>query len=735
MKRSLSAFLVVGLFCPAFQAFGQADISIHSEISATSPNRQHVTQTSTAGCSDLTFACLYPVFLQSELPAYWRYASPTSPASYDQAANDYLAQFTSPSGIQVSVVVKSPVTTTEYDVPPIAPGQDLNSYFQEAFYDGGTLRTKTVIRFPKATYNFAWGVYSGCNNSGNWSLPSGLTDVVIDGQGSTVVFSGLCDGVDLWNVERVVLKNFNFSWSNLEIAAVGTVTNVDIAGGTYTVHFGPISFGPSPQYIASVFAWDLANNHLDLINWRQTGYYGDGVTGGAQIQCVESVQQQQISGCTTTLGLEGAPYFTEGQSVVLHFYNYGGAIVVNGNDVTFDTLRLDNIIGTGFSLWGGRGLRVTNSTLTRMPGQPVGCEGNASAEYGSVSGDVVFDHNVFAYSGDDGFQLNWNIVQYSPKRPPVPLDPNQLMPVLAATSNQIAWPYWAQTGDTFVVYDNALNYKYVRTVNKVSCPKGSCPSTNPYTLTLNQPVDSTLVSKGFVGGDLTQFAGARYVVSDNDFQYTSGRAVILQTPFGLVDSNHFVGQTQRQIYLMTSEYWGEGGSAQELTISNNTFDATGHGGAAPTATGGDFLAIDVAAEPANPYVNFGPEVAGSKGQVAASVNQNIVVAKNTFTTDQITAVVNLASANDVVFSGNSFILNSNSAGASVQYPISLHDISNVYFDSANGFSQSWLTGASCQGSRLLQLTQPAPVVSADSPISCAITDTTSNIIVANPTPL
>jgi hypothetical protein len=35
--------------------------------------------------------------------------------------------------------------------------------------------------------------------------------------------------------------------------------------------------------------------------------------------------------------------------------------------------------------------------------------------------------------------------------------------------------------------------------------------------------------------------------------------------------------------------------------------------------------------------------------------------------------------------------------------------------------------------RLLQLTRPAPVVSVDPPIACAIANTTSNIIVANPT--
>jgi hypothetical protein len=735
MRRPLRSVLLFGLFYSALQASGQANPPIYGEIIPASSGLPQLAHAPAATCSQLTFACLYPAFLKDEIPAYWQYVSPTSPANYDKAANDYLSQFTSPSGIDVRVVVKSPVTTTEYDVPPISPTETVNQYFHNAFYDDGKLRTKTVIIFPKSTYNFAWGVYSNCNGSFNWNLPVGLTDVVIDGQGSKIVFSGLCNGVSVWNAQRVVLKNFHFSWSNLKMAAVGTVTAVDLAAGTYAVHIDPITFGPSPKFIASVFAWDPANDHVDLIHWRQDAFYGDGVTGGTAVECEEPKELQKTSGCTMTLNLEGSPYFSEGQSVVLHFYNYGSAIAVNGEDVTFDNLSLDNIIGTGFAMWGGRGIRVTHSTLTRMQGEPVGIAGNASGEFGSVSGDVVFDHNFFGYSGDDGYQLNWNIVQYSPKQPPVPIYPSQLMPVYVSASNQIAWPYLAQVGDTFVVYDYALNYQYVRKVNAVNCLSGSCPSTtDPYILTFDQPIDAGLVTKGFVGGDLTQFAGARYVVSNNDFQYTAGRALILQTPFGLVNNNHFVGQTTRQIYLMTSEYWGEGGSAEELTISNNTFDATGHGGTAPTSTGGDFLPIDIAAEPASPYRNFGPEVTGSENHVAASVNQNVIVAGNTFITDNITAVVNLSSANGIVFSGNSFFLNgSAAAAASDQYPISLHDISNVYFDSANSFSQSWLNGASCQESRLLQLTRPAPVVSVDGSLACAIADTTSNIIVAHPT--
>jgi hypothetical protein len=664
-------------------------------------------------CSDLTFACLRPEFLKTEIPAYWQHQSPTSPATYDRAAGDYLSQFTSPSGKLVTVVVKSPVTTAEYDAPPIRPGESTDKYLNDAFFSAtGQLRTGTLIRFPKGAY-----VLPGhCQNGFNWALPDNLTDVVIDGQGSSLVFSGLCNGVGLSGAARVVLRNFNISWPDLKIASVGAVTAVDTAASTYTVHVGPLTSGPAPRRVASAFAWDREGNHDDLIRSRENAFYGDGVTSGARL-CSDT-----SSGCDVTLDSQGSP-FVVGQSVVLHYYNYGSAIAVVGQDITFDHLNLENLIGAGFALFGGRGLRVSHCTITRTDGEPLGAGGNASAEFGSVSGDVVFDNNFFGYSGDDGFQLNWNIVQYSPVHV-VKLSQYQVMPALVFSPlapDKFKWPYQAAKGDVFVLYDNNLRFEGVRTVEKVG------GSSAPYMLTLDRAIDKTLIDHGFVGGDLTQFAGARYVVSNNTFAYTAGRALLLQTPFGLVDHNRFVGQTARQIYVNTSLFWGEGGSAQELTISDNVFDATGHGGSGPTLQGGDFLPIDIAAEPADPYLNFGPEVVGGARAIAPSVNQNIIVANNVFTSDRVTAVVNLSSMNNVAFVGNHFALQgAGSAAASDQYPISIHDASNVYFDKTNTFSAAWLGQAFCRNSRLLDFPTPPAVVSLQ-PIACGVAATTTNI--------
>ncbi len=223
---------------------------------------------------------------------------------------------------------------------------------------------------------------------------------------------------------------------------------------------------------------------------------------------------------------------------------------------------------------------------------------------------------------------------------------------------------------------------------------------------------------GFIAADLSSSAGARYVIQNSTFLYTSGRALLLQTPFGWVHDNHFSGQTFKEVYVLASQYWGEGTGAQELIIDHNTFDGTG------THQRG-FVALDIIAESTDffsgQFPNAQNEVVGT-GSAAPPVNQNIVVADNIFTSDSAVSIVNISSVNNVVFSGNSFSVPS---GAGT-YPVTIHDASNLFFDKTNQYS-SWLSGASCTGSTLLDLSDPSPAVAVVLPNACGIEETVSGL--------
>jgi hypothetical protein len=248
-------------------------------------------------------------------------------------------------------------------------------------------------------------------------------------------------------------------------------------------------------------------------------------------------------------------------------------------------------------------------------------------------------------------------------------------------------------------------------------------------------VSSDLGQAGFIAGDLSASAGARYLFSNNVFAFNRARALLLQTPYGWVNENRFVGQTLKQVYVLASQYWGEGPGAQELVLSKNQFDAVGHNYMS------GFFALDIMAEAAN-FPNFQNEVAGTES-AAAPVNQNIIVADNTFTSERAQAIVNVSSANNVVFANSSFTLKEQSAqftdaapavassdgneDGPRQFPVAIHDASNIFFGNTDTYS-SRLPDTSCADSIMLQLSDPPPKIFPFAPIACKVPATTSDLV-------
>jgi hypothetical protein len=672
---------------------------------------------------------------QSLTPAYWQHESPISPATYEVGRGDFLSEFLSPSGKQVRLVVKAPVTTTEYDVPPIGNGETAYDYLNSALYDAsGNPRTATYIKFPKGTYNIEFPLNSYCSlNYVHWQLPSRASDLIIDGQGSTVNFSDFCLGLNLPNVDRVTFKNFTFSWPNLQIATVATIIAVGGNGNTgytYDVHIAPERTIRLPNILAAINAWDSVHNHFDTADTNNVSY-GSGYPAGSGVAltCEETRTQQKTFGCTARGITSYGVLFKVGQSVLLRHYDYASAISASGNDVTFDRISLQNLIGFGFGYSQGRGFRVAHSTLTRMVSQPISSGGNASIIVPGVRGDVVFEDDRFGYSGDDPFDMNSPLIRYTSI--PVINNTNTTNNVstpmntftLDATkpADQLQWPaaFGLQSGDIIALFDNVMGFIGVAKAVSVTTPTNGGTSL----LTLDHPVNPGLRRAGFIAADLTTSGGARYVIKDNTFLYTSARALLLQTPFGWVTHNRFVGQTQKQVYVLASQHWGEGPGAQELIIDHNTFDSRG-------VHQQGFFALDIMAESTDffsgQFPNVQNEAAGTNSTTPA-VNQNIVVADNIFSSDRAVPIVNLSSVNNVHFRGNNFSVPSGSGA----YPITIHDASNILFDNTNEYT-SWLSHASCANSPLRDLSSPSPAVSVVLPNACGIGDTVSGLIYEAP---
>jgi hypothetical protein len=122
------------------------------------------------------------------------------------------------------------------------------------------------------------------------------------------------------------------------------------------------------------------------------------------------------------------------------------------------------------------------------------------------------------------------------------------------------------------------------------------------------------------------------------------------------------------------------------------------------------------------FPNFQNEVAGTDS-AAAPVNQNIIVADNTFATNRPQACVNVSSANNVLFTGSSFGLDVQPAhlvdfaattnwfdrndDGPRRFPVSVHDASNIFFGNTDTYSSA-LPDTACTDSIMRQLSDRPP---------------------------
>jgi hypothetical protein len=590
--------------------------------------------------STFTIQALYPAFVSrmgANNPSYAAGIPTTSPSPI--AAGDFVTKFVAPNNAMVTVVVKAPVVSTTYTAPSLAAGQDPAQYFASVIAAAGS---GVTIMLPKSqVYNFN-AINCSDSNKPNYARAhlaiANVHDVVIDGNGGVLNFASACVGLDIEPANRVLFENFTIDWPNLQFAALATVTGV--GNGTYDIQLQPQFLKGSLLQILAATAWDSTNNYWSLTQPNLDVTYG-------------TPRPISASGAATGVPNYGVPFQT-GQTLLIREFFSGNAIVAVGNDITFNNVTINSAPGLGF-LFYGHGLHIVNCKVTRSGGRPISTSTDA-VHSGSVAGDVVIEKSTFAYEGDDGTNLHTG-----------------LNPITTTGSNQITVPAWLlpQPGDPIGLFTSQMQFTGSTTI----AAGGVASSGSTDTLTLSEAIPAADANGYLV--DLA-LPAARYVIRNNQYLHNRARGLLLQSPYGLVQKNTFIGQTLAQIYVVTSAFWNEGPGAQNILIAGNHLSQSG----ANEEQG----AIVVGFEVKSGGVNYATQSTPGTPPIPP-VHQNIVFAANTVENEP-RAGLYLSSANDVILYGNKFAnLNQVStqnynptkpAIAPTNYPVEVDDASNFY---------------------------------------------------------
>nr|HEX4316713.1 hypothetical protein [Kofleriaceae bacterium] len=545
-------------------------------------------------------------------PAIYSELVPTS-SGLAIASGDTSITFEAPNGKTVTALVKAPVgitAATTYFVPAIGSNQTADAYFAGAIAAAVTAKKHRVV-FPKGVYQFVGPTLAPlteCNISQayacapHWQIGSdarGVTDLEIDGSGSTLDFNAPTRGIEIDAATRLRLANFVIDYPNVPMATLGTIQAT--SAGNQLVLDASTPAMPVPDTtngypgIAAVDLWVGSDDHGTFersagnnvvsdevyFTWQDAAHQPNVVAGpgsghGLIYMCdhCARVASPYPSACDFTTsaangGCANFDYFPVGARVVVRFFTMTeyGIYVSASDDVDLENITLNAAPGDGIVVRygaGHRGFRVAGSHLVRKtdangnPTRPLSVM-DGGIDLDQLAGDVILDGNEIADNGDDAFNMY-----------PDALTGNTVTAVSATQATvQLTGGCGVAPGDVLAMFAASQAFLGTATVAAATC------TSNVETVTMRSCSAGCQATFGSGGldahsaiTDLTEQAGARYVIQHDYHHGNRGHGLFLNTPYGVVQSNTFANNTLGSIALDGDITTGI--APANLTITGNT---------------------------------------------------------------------------------------------------------------------------------------------------------------------
>ena len=536
------------------------------------------------------------------------------------AAADFVQTIRVPDGSEVRVLVKAPAPAEPskiLTVPVNVPGETANNYFAAAINEAISGGYAAVV-FPKGVYDFA----APASSSDSHLLIKGARDLVIDGQGSTLNFSSpLSAGVTFNQSQRVIFKGFNIDWPRVLMASVGTIVSIEKKNNPHTMRVQIARQYPVNEntQIIALSPWDATtdpnNPHFALRDY----------------------QKEQYTNNTRTVYLGDntfeVPYWNTyievGDVVLVRHFGWSpwkNAIQAGGShDLDFEHVNIYASPYLGFLLADGGGYRLLHCSVTRpAPARLISSAADA-VHIADNTGDIIIEDSTFAYEGDDGVNIHGAVGGSA-----------------QAGQNFLNWtvkgegsyaPYGWAANDTIGLFDNTMGFLGITQLLSVS----HAASGLQINLQDAAPRRATQI------GNLSR-ASARFVIRNNKFLYNRPRGILLQSSFGLIEGNSFIGQTGHGIVVGAAP-GSEGPGVQDVVFRANQFSIVGSFPTAPVQP-----VLDVA------YGAVVVAVQGVRETVDSStpVHGNLLFDANTFRDLQGPGLF-ISRANNVVLADNQFV--------------------------------------------------------------------------------
>lgn len=505
-------------------------------------------------------------------------------------ANDVVRTFISARGAPVKVVVKSPSwyeaalsppwSKLKGDevctVPPPTASDDLKNIqsYLDRMVTGSKQPCRVVRLAPHAAYHIV--LPAKLPPSEDWVLNHrphftihDAQDFVLDGNGSTLYFTGSTGAFNIEKCKRGIIENLIIDWGNPLDAnpawrgplfeAMGTIKKDSATSGHIELDPQtklPPGFSP---YIYTFHLWDKASGQMaredDL-----PGPTDDGCDAGCIAQKKGPTQAMHLKGLALYPNANASGKWVASnlvqfanRYVLVAFSRFPmGAVSLNGtSDLRLISCTLHASPYMGIA--GGdrqRGFSIENLTITPSQGRHISTTADGVHLTGA-SGDIILDHATFEALGDDA--VNVAVVW------------DTLTKVTRANAFAMAGADSpAKEGDMLAFFDETLAFVG-------SAPVQSSSGTAPQKIQLKDGVH--FMRAGLKVINMTHIPSGFYI-SGVTVRKKIGHGIIFGALHGVIQDSTFESLTMSGIAFHFSSYWSEGAPSSDVAIRNNQFMRT-----------------------------------------------------------------------------------------------------------------------------------------------------------------
>lgn len=424
--------------------------------------------------------------------------------------------------------------------------EDNYSAFQSAL-DYCALHPQTKLVIDKGTYYF---------RSPNGLDANDCTDLLIEGNGATFVFSETGYKFFIRNSDCVEIRNLNFDWNWDEkpLASVVTVQNSNPDADTLDLVFKDKEYCDENCSLSAITQCDPETYTFGAKYSSKENYLYQDAT------CIKSVRK--ISDDTLRVTHNGClDSFENGETYILRHFVYDGT-VFNLRDysknITFDNVNIYGSAGMAYICEGNCShFQIINSFIGVNPEikdkrcvsltadaihivNTNGCFNISNCDISGMGDDCINVHDGLGYVSS----VNENTI------------------ILTASAMRL------EEGDTLAFkndkFENTdLTAKIVSVKDIDWITKEVVVDGLPESITAGWTAYSTACNSG------------NYVISNNYFHENRARGLLLQSSNGLCENNRFyktMAQAIKVVMDIEPTLWQEGTGVDNLVIRNNTFE-------------------------------------------------------------------------------------------------------------------------------------------------------------------